>query len=310
MKTIFFLVLGLFITHAAAVEAKECDYTLTLSNATVQPTSSGQVIQQNFVIRRDKNPDQTCANYRLYFGKGIANSYQRKAFNNQFEPYNYNLHQNINLNGTLKEFNDALNATEFIQGTTAIRRTDYSGSFYLSLPALSSQTNQRAGLYRDIVTISTFRLESDNSLEFEASNAYQVNINIPVLLNISLVNEGEPFNINSTSKVLDFGNMEVNQVLGADMIVNSNTPYQLRVSSFNNGKMINGTSLVGYSLQVNNSTVALGSSKSSPVTVASESDPSPVAGDRFNMKVKILSIPTGASTGVYQDSITITAIAN
>ncbi len=305
---IFITLLGLILWHQSF--AFECDFGLRLNNVTAIPITTQQVIEQPFVIRREKNQDNRCSRYRLYFSKGQGNSYQRQSFNLFAHPYNYNLHQNINTAGILKEFNDALNPSEYIQGNTPNRRTDYNGSFYLSLPGLSTQTNQKAGVYSDMVQIAVYRQEDDDSLHFEFSQNFQVNITIPVSLSISLVNEGDPFNQNATTKVLDFGILEVNQELSADIVASSNTPYSIRVSSLNNGAMVNHESRVGYSMKVNNIGVPLNSSKDIPVTIATSTEPSPVAGSRYNLKIRVTDLPETPSPGLYQDSITITAIAN
>lgn len=287
----------------------DCDYSLNLSNATVEPTESSQVLQQQFSIGREEN-SSNCDTYRIYFGKGFANSYQRRAFGWNLQSYNYNLHQNINMTGVLKEVNDALNSSEYVQGNLPNRNTSYDGSFFLSVPAISSQTNPRAGVYRDLVELSVYAIRNNGSLNYELTRYFQVTINIPYRVNISLVNEGDPFNENSTSKVLDFGNLEENEELGADIVIDSNTSYSVRMSSLNNGQLKNGTSAVSYSVRVGSNTVNLGNSSTSPVTVATGNGPTSEAGARYNVKVRITNIPANPDPGVYQDSITITAIAN
>lgn len=304
------LLLTLFFLTSFASFAEECDFRLSMPLTFAQPTSTAQTLQMQYTIERRDPSNGPCSYYRLYFGKGLANSYQRKAFNSSGQTYNYNLHQNVNLSGVLKERNDALNATEFIAGNTPDDDVEYTGNFFFALPTLSTQTNQRAGLYYDGVQVSIYRVESNGSVEFEKTQNFNVYINIPTSLNVSLVSEGDPFNISSTSKILDFGSLEENETLGADVIVNSNTPYQLRMSSFNNGKLSNGTSTINYQLSVNNNSVNLSSSKTSPVTIGTGSGPTSTSGTRYNTKVKILAVPDEAQTGLYTDSITITAIAN
>lgn len=288
----------------------DCDFSLELSNATIEPSETLQVIQQDFTVRRESSSNGNCSRYRLFFGKGFANSYQRRAFSWYLQSYTYNLHQNINMSGVLKDFNDALNTTEYIQGNTPQRRTDYNNRFYISVPAISSQSNPRAGVYRDFVELSLYRLTNSNRLYHELSRYFQVTINISYRIDISLVNEGDPFNKNSTSKVMDFGNLEVNQELGADIVVDSNTSYAIRMSSLNNGQLKNGSSSVTYSLRVGSNSVNLTNSSTNPVTVATGNGPTSEAGDRYNVKVRITNIPSNPDPGMYQDSITITAIAN
>lgn len=288
----------------------KCEINLSFNNATVAPGDTNQVIQQTFTISRGSKNDKKCTEYRLFFSKGLANDYQRKAYNSLQQFYNYNLHRNINMSGILKEYNDALNPSEYLEGQMLLQDTEYTNSFYISVPAISSQTNPRAGLYRDSVQISLYSIAENEQPRFQLSTNYQVSVNIPVRVNISLVNEGDPFNVNSTSKVMDFGTLEAQEEMGADIVVDSNTPYSIRMSSLNNGKLKNGSDEINYSLRVGSGNVNLSNSSSSPVTVATGSSPTPVAGDRYNLRVKVLSLPQDPAAGVYQDSITITAIAN
>jgi len=304
MKFLFLILF--FIPY---VHAQNCQFELSLGNPTVLPTNVNQVLEQNFIVTKKSPVLLACDYFRLYFSKGNANSYQRQAFNTELEKYNYNLHSNINMSGILKGVNDALNSNEYIQGGSLLSNTPYSGSFFLSLPALSTQTNQRAGFYRDSIQVDIYRVALLN-IYYQTSQVFQVNIAIPTNLNVSIVDEGGAFNINSTTKVFDFGFLQDNQELRADVIVNSNTPYQLRISSFNNGKLKKGASEINYDLKFNSQTVNLAGSSSSPTEVASSSGPTQIAGNRYNLRVKIMNLPQNPEAGVYEDALTLTAIAN
>jgi hypothetical protein len=101
------------------------------------------------------------------------------------------------------------------------------------------------------------------------------------------------------------------QEKGADLRVMSNGPYQIKMSSLNNGKLKNSQNIetISYALRINGSNVALFNSAGNPVTIGSGTATS-AAGDRYNLKIKILENTTQKSAGLYQDVLTITAIAN
>lgn len=302
----YITLLTLFIQVAWA--APDCNLALTLTNATVQATNTQQVIQQNFTIFRQHPNDNRCSGYVLYFGKGLANNYQRKAYNTSNQPYDYNLHSNINMNGILKDKNDAQSTNEIVFGSTPNSNTSYNGSFFVSIPATG--TNPVGGTFTDNVQVQVYRASNVNDQNLEEVKTFTISIIIPTLLNISLVDEGGAFNASSTSKVMDFGMLAQNSELRADLMVMSNTPYQIKMSSANNGVLKNGSSTYSYELKVSSNVVGLGSSAATPVTVASSTSASSTSGDRYNVRVKMTESPTNKPAGLYQDTITITAIAN
>ncbi len=88
-------------------------------------------------------------------------------------------------------------------------------------------------------------------------------------------------------------------------MVSSNTAYQVRLTSLNGGTLKRGSGTLAYQLRVNNIPYAM----TAPVTVATGaatgSNPA-----RYNVKVKITGATTNLVAGDYEDTITITAIAN
>lgn len=301
------LIAALFLS-LNAFAAPDCGMALTLTNATIQATTTEQVIQQNFQVFRQHPNDNRCASYVLYFSKGKANSYQRTAKNSLDQPYSYNLHSNVNKNGVLKDKNDAVSLNEVVYGLTPNRNTTYNGSFFISVSPTGN--NPYAGTFTDNIQVSTYRASDVNDQNLDDVDTFTVTIIIPSSIALSLVDEGGVFNPSSTTKVLDFGNFIQNQEMGADLMVNSNTPYQIRFSSVNNGSLKNDTDTVNYQMRVASNAVNLSGSASTPVTVITKGTASSTAGDRYNIKVKITEAPDNKPAGLYQDSITITAIAN
>ncbi len=301
------LLVSAFLSFGAWA-APDCGLASTLGNATIQATNSQQVIQQDFSVSRNHPNNNRCSNYILYFSKGRANSYQRSAYNTLNQPYLYNLHSNINLSGILKDRNDALSLNEVVTGATPNNGGTYNGSFFISVTPTSN--NSYAGTFTDNIQVSLFRASDVNDQNLEEVNTFNLTINIPTTINLSLVDEGGVFNPASTTKVMDFGDFVQNQEMGADLMVSSNTPYQIRFSSLNNGVMKNSGDSVNYQLKVNQSVINMQGSGSSPVVVAVSGTSSVAAGDRYNVRVKIIDAPDSKAAGLYQDSITITAIAN
>ena len=287
----------------------ECEYRLSLSNATVQVTEASQVVELSASLYRgrDSSSSSRCDNYRIFFSKGLANSYQRRAYTILSQYMNYNLHRTNNQIGVLKDFGDAINVNEFLEGTSPNRSTTYTEKFYVAVPGLSSTISK--GIYVDNIQASVYAYKpSSGKYLYEDSASLTVYFFIPSNIDISLIDEGGTFDVSSTSKVIDFGNLEKGQQKGVDLRVVSNSSYKVRLSSANGSKLKGpGTSVVNYSLKVNGGSVSLPAN--SAIEIGS-GWATTNAGDKYNLKFQILDETKNLQSGLYQDNITITAIAN
>lgn len=314
MNKMIFLVL-LFLTTSVFAQGGgqggqgDCQMSLSLTNAIITPTSEGQIVEQNYIVSRASNNDVRCVFFRLYFSKGLANSYQRKAYNISNDTYDYNLHKSTNLNGVLKEFADATVNNEYIRLPMPARNVNFTGSFFIYVPSSTSQNFPPAGNYTDNVSVSLYRENNSGLQALQLTQPLTVTITMPTEINVSLVDQGATFDPNSTMKTLNFGTIQQNAELRTDLMVDSNTPYKINISAQNNGKMLNGGEAIDYLLTFNSSPVDLSSSQSQPVTVVNTS-PARGVKDRYPISVKVLSDPEDKAAGIYEDSITITAIAN
>jgi spore coat protein U-like protein len=308
MKTTIALIF-IFLTNLSRA-GQDCDFNLSFSQVTTQVLETEQVIQNGINLYRGKDPSGICANYRLFFGKGHAQSYTRKAISAGNATITYNLHNNINKTGILKEQPDALTSQEYIEFYAPEKYTNYQVPFFISIPDLFAQNYPPIGTYTDNLNIVVWVVKN-GTFRFDDTANLAVTFIVPTRLDISLVDEGGTFDASSTSKVFDFGNLSLNQEKAADLRVLSNTPYQLRMSSQNAGSLKQGTNnSVSYSILVNGLTVNLAGSNNTPVHFANGNGLSGINGDRFNVRVRITENTTDKLAGLYQDVITITAIAN
>lgn len=304
MKKLILILFSLFSFSTFA----DCFYQMRINNAAVIVLDNSQVIQQLVYLERGNPSNTNCRDYRIFFSKGLAYSYQRKAFNLWGTPLNYNLHRNSNQSGILKERNDALNSNEYLEGILAERNRLYTDSFYISVPGLSNST-VRSGYYYDVIQASIYSL-TNGSLDFERAENFSLVFYVNQNVHVSIIDEGGVFDSGSTSKVLDFGYLTQNTEKGVDVRVLSNGSYQLKISSQNNGTLKNGTAnSIQYALRVNGSPVNLSASAANPVQIGT-GEATSNAGDLYNMKVKIVEETQSKNAGLYQDIITITAIAN
>lgn len=285
----------------------DCGFNFTIANPVIQLTDSSQVIQLNTRVNRETySSNGNCTNYRVFFGRGLANSYSRRAFSH-FSFVNYNLHRNINQTGVLKEFGDAATTNEWLDGSAPSRNTTYLERFYLSVPGLSGNSIPR-GYYYDNVQVTIYNIKSNGRLEYSDTTTMTVLLYVASQIDVSLVDEGGAFDASATSKIVDFGVLAKDQSKGVDLRVVSNTSYRVRLSSTNGSKLKNssGNSTVAYSLRVNNSTINL----STGTVEIGSGNATGNEGDKFNMKFQITGDPRNLPAGNYQDNITVTAIAN
>lgn len=289
----------------------ECQFTLIAPSVVVQLTDNQQVIQRNIsLFRGQQSPMGHCYDYKLFFSKGTANSYQRRAYNSSGASIPYNLHQSINLSGILKDYQDAATYGEYLFGASPARHTTYTSPFYISAPGLGTISSP-SGVYTDNVRVSIYAItQSSNTYIFDTSITLSILFQITKNIQLSLVDEGGAFDPSSTSRVLDFGLLKQNAEKGADLRVVSNSPYQIKISSQNSGKLkTSAGEAIGYSLHVNSSPVNISNSEASPVSIGNGAATSN-SGDRYNLRFKIVENTSNKAAGVYQDFLTITAIAN
>lgn len=295
---------------AYADDLKDCEYELYVPSISVDLTESNQVIPWDATLSRDKDNGGPCNQYWIFFGKGSANSYQRKAFTLPSISVNYNLHKLANLSGTLKDFGDASTSAEFIQGSAPNKKTPYNARFYVSVPSLSAQNFPRGGYYYDNIQASIYSKNNKGQWIFEDAVSFIVLLVVPKKIEVSLIDEGDNFDPSSTTKTLDFGHITQFEEMGADLRVVSNTPYKVMMSSSNNGELrLNASSSISYALKVNGTSISLGSSSGTPVTIGTGNETN-TSGDRYNLRVQITESTNNKQAGQYQDFITINAIAN
>jgi spore coat protein U-like protein len=306
----FFLLMITMMSFAWA--DPECDYQINLSSATIEARDLQQVVQQEFSLQRGQNsPAGRCRLFRVFFNKGQANSYQRRATSSD-GVMNYNIHRNINLSGILKDFGDALNENEYLQGEAPEKLVNYTTRYYLSLPGLNSQGPVPSGMYVDTVQVTVYGFnESSGRYLFSTAANFLVTIIVPHKIEVSLIDEGGVFDPSSTTKVMDFGHLKRGQQKGVDLRVVANTPYQVYLSSSNNGVLkLPQKDQITYQLRVNNIPLPLKNSAASPVNMGGSAQRSRTGGDLYNLKVEISDSIEGKKAGTYQDVITLTAIAN
>jgi spore coat protein U-like protein len=166
-----------------------------------------------------------------------------------------------------------------------------------------------AGQYTDSLVITAYS-GTVGSGQFSTFGFTTVDVTVPSVVELSLVDTGAPFDPTQSNYIVDFGVLSAGATRQLDMLVRSNETFGVSIESQNAGVMAIQTagdsSTVPYQLSVNGSAVDL--SSGNPVSVLSSVGPTVLAGQRYPISVEIQDYGF-ATDGIYQDNLTITVTA-
>ena len=299
----FALALTLLSTHAWG--DGDCDYDLSLGNFTAAVQDIAQVIPHSLTISRDAN-SSNCHNYRLYFGKGLANSYQRRAYSGGHS-LPYNLYRTVGLGNVLKDFGDA-SVNEYLSGFMPNRYADYNATWYVEVKSKDLLFNVPPGTYTDTLPVKAYNLRNNGDVDYQATRYMTLSFVVPRYAEVSVVPENQAHNPSSTVYIMDFGNMEPNEELRADLLIKANVPYGMSVSSSNGGflKKTPATTNVPYQIQIGSGGWI--SPPTSSYWLGQEYSGSSQSGRRYKIKVRLGNF-SNLDDGEYNETITITVSA-
>lgn len=300
MKTLFLLLL-LPLTSWA----QNCGYEISMGSFMAAIQDQPQTLAHSLSLTRGSN-SSNCENYHIYFGKGQANSYQRRAYSGS-SSVPYNLFRAINQGNVLKDFGDA-GPNEFITGAAASRNVPYTSTWYVGVSDLDAMFSSPPGVYTDVVPVHIYRVRNNGQITHQTTRYLTLSFNLPRYAELSLVPENAPHNPSSTSFVMDFGELQPQEVLGADLRVVGNVGFGVMMSSMNGGKLLGGSNSVPYQISVANRGYFTLSPAGAQYMVATRQSGTNTSGERYNLKVRIGHF-SNLPGGDYQDVITITVQA-
>ena len=192
-------------------------------------------------------------------------------------------------------------------------------TYYFSIP---SGQYIASGLYQDdvVLTLYSGTFANPSAPIDSVSGSHEATVNGIFLL--SLVPTGDPFDINQTSTVMDFGTLSPGQSRSVQALFKSNdsTGYKVYMRSDNSNvlKLAGGSATTPYSLALSPSASPnLTGVTSSPTLTAADlqiatgSGVAPSSADRLNVTATIGSFsPPAQPPGTYSDVITVTIVGN
>lgn len=309
MKThaiLFFYFFLLNVRPSVAQLVLDCGLNLSVDNIVFSWTGSSLVYTANITLERTNNVNQ-CRNFKVGFSTGVSGNYNRTLVSGS-ETVSYNLYQDNNSNNPLKTLADATGNKETIplkmKKNEMIKSTTFEGR--LPVPNLG-RTVLPKGNYTDLIT-ATAKPNRNNTAS--ATKNFQVSLNIPAEIDISLVSSGGTFDPSKTSFTMDFNVITVGDTRQVDLKVKSNAGYSLSLSSQNGGQLkhLANNFTIPYQMKVNGMPRQF-TTPGSPLVIGTGIGITPSNGVNYVLSMEIGS-PANKLAGPYEDVITVTATSN
>jgi len=265
------------------------------------------VIQENFNVRHKG----TGTSYFTTFSAGQGGSFApRLASDGAGNSLAYYLYDDIAMRNILKDLSISPTSAEVLLGNfpDSSKFQTQSWNFSVAIPA---GTFPVAGTYSDTVVMTLYpgTLSSHGTAADQSS--FSLTLKVPKLMDLSLVAVNSFFDLNSVALTMDFGLLSAGSARSADLVIRSNAPYGVTVTSLNGGIMkINDptdASTVPYIFDVNG--VAKNLPAGTAASIASGMAPTGFEGTRFRLTFTIGDFGM-ATEGTYSDVLTLTVIAN
>lgn len=164
------------------------------------------------------------------------------------------------------------------------------------------------GVYSDLVTLTVYD-SSDGAPTTTDQEPLPISVTVAPFVSIAVVDTGGLFDPASDNILVDFGSLALGIQRSLDLLVVANIDYVVTVDSTNQGSLAllppGDGSTVPYAFEVDGITQDLSGGSAQVLT---GSGPTPLAGNRHTFTFEI-GDPTGATSGVYEDNLTITVTA-
>lgn len=246
--------------------------------------------------------DVLCHLVYIDFSKGQSPTYDR-YMSHLSQKIEYNLYKKKNTKQPLMYKEDGSIGNYFLVSVNHGKELEFFGK----LPSPLHHPDVRPGIYVDQVLV---RLTPFFYLNQHFYQTINVTVQIPAIIEIALVDVGGAFDPNDNFQIVDFGDLESNEIQSFDFKIRSNTQSKVFLSSNNNGYMKHdrGNDLIHYAVKFDGQTYDLRGSMGSPVEVSRVFPPS-VSAITSRVDIQVGNVEN-RSSGHYSDFIIITAQAN
>lgn len=265
-----------------------------------QPSSNPQSV--TFTVR--KNGPSGCS-YFVAVTVGGSGSFNRKLAQGG-TTLNYNIYDSLGLSAVIKDLPTASGGEIVVGSFSGGGNQENTHTVYFNIPAEQAVA---PATYTDTVQFKAY-LGSLASPSLDDTQSVTLQAPVAQVAELSIVDAGGGFDLASQVKTIDFGVLTANLKRSVDILVRSNSGYDVSLQSENAGVMRitdpSDGSTVSYTLTVNGGLVDLASGAA--VNAAGANGLTTSAGARLRTEVTIGAIGD-ASAGNYRDAITIVVAA-
>ncbi|MFG1484578.1 spore coat protein U domain-containing protein [Halobacteriovorax sp. DA5] len=291
----------------SSVLAAKCDLNVSVNNFVGTISSSVQAVSHPITISRSRNAAQ-CEVIRAFYSTGGAGNYNRMAStSNNSIPYN--LYSDSNMATVLKDVSDATQAGEYSVINLPVRYNSYQSNFYIKQVDLDTVFSSGSGYFGDNIQISFYSIKNNGQLEYETTAYFYLQLVVPRYAELSLVPLGSPHDPNSTQYIMNFGNLTSQDVKSATLNVKGNVGFGVYMTSQNGSLLKNAASSVPYQVKVGPNNYASLSNAGQETFMFQRNNATSINAESYPIYVKLGNVPTNASTGDYEDVITVTVKA-
>ncbi len=265
------------------------------------------VIQESFDVRHKG----TGTPYFTTFSPGQGGTFApRLASDGAGNSLAYYVYDDVAQRNILKDLSVSPSPAEVLSGSfpDSSKFQTQTRNFAVAIPA---GTFPVAGTYTDTLIMTLYPGTVTSHGTSADQSSFSLTIKVPKLMDLSLVAANSFFDLNSVALTMDFGLLSAGSTRSADLVVRSNAPYGVTVTSRNGGIMkINDpadSSTVPYTFDVNGTARTLPAGTAA--SIASGMAPTGFEGTRFRLSFTIGDFGM-ATEGTYSDVLTLTVIAN
>ncbi|MEI6875545.1 MAG: spore coat protein U domain-containing protein [Spirochaetota bacterium] len=169
-----------------------------------------------------------------------------------------------------------------------------------------------SGIYQDVLVLNLYQGTPDNHGPSVGTASVTVTLAMPAVMDMSLARTGGAFLEGIPSLNLDFGALSIGEIRSADLIVRSNTPYSLSVSSQFGSTLMNvdsaSTGMVPLQFKVKGVVFSLAQGALTPLVSVATPPPADSAGERFDLLFTVGDFDL-APAGNYRNVLSFTLTA-
>lgn len=248
--------------------------------------------------------------YFITFSAGQSGKFSARALLNGPSVMGYQVYDNLVKRDTLKNLSANPSPSEVLTGSFPCSSSFRQQTVSFTILILPGQLPP-VGQYQDTVALELYSGSPACHGARRACASFSISVAMNAVMDVSLVQQGAPFDVKSSSLTLDSGVLVAGSTRAADLIVRSNSRYTISVFSQNGGTMRNpdpaDASKVPYRFLAEGQSFALPQGTAQPIV--SRVSPTPLAGTRYGISI-IIGETGWATEGTYSDTLTFQAAAN